>query len=109
MQPSITRIAHISDVHLLAEPAQKRHDLRVRFLSFGRVLDAAARIRKLKTALCKALRSGADHVLVSGDLTESGTPEQFETLASVLDELRIDPERLTLVPGNHDAYTSHDG
>lgn len=109
MQPSITRIAHISDVHLLAERAQKHQDLRVRFLSFGRVLDAAARIRKLIAALRKAVRSGADHVLVSGDLTESGTPEQFETLASVLDELGIDPARLTLVPGNHDAYTSKDG
>jgi 3',5'-cyclic-AMP phosphodiesterase len=107
MQPSITRIAHISDVHLLAP--KWGQDLRVRFLSFGRVLDAAARVRKLMAALRKAVRSGADHVLVSGDLTESGTPEQFETLASVLAEARIDPDRLTLVPGNHDAYASKDG
>jgi 3',5'-cyclic-AMP phosphodiesterase len=107
MRHSITRIAHISDVHLLAPRLEP--DLRVRFLSFGRVLDAASRIRKLSRAIAKARAAGVDHVIVSGDLTESGTVAQFETLASVLDDLHIDPERITLVPGNHDAYTAHDG
>jgi 3',5'-cyclic AMP phosphodiesterase CpdA len=46
--------------------------------------------------------------VVSGDLTESGTPEQFEVLAEALHEARVAPERITLVPGNHDAYTSPD-
>jgi 3',5'-cyclic AMP phosphodiesterase CpdA len=111
MQPSISRIAHISDVHLLAPRPQGGpggHDLRVRFLSFGRALDAAARRKKLLRSLRTAMRSGADHVVVSGDLTESGTEAQFEALAEVLDEAAIEPERLTLVPGNHDAYTAPD-
>jgi 3',5'-cyclic AMP phosphodiesterase CpdA len=105
MQTSVTRIAHISDVHLLAG----NNDLRVRFLSIGRALDAAARVKKLMRSLRAALHCGADHIVVSGDLTESGTPEQFEALANVLHDVAIDPDRLTLVPGNHDAYTARDG
>ena len=74
MHPSISKIAHISDVHLLAPRTTKSggHDLRVRFLSFGRALDAAARRRKLLRSLATAMRSGADHIVISGDLTESG-------------------------------------
>jgi 3',5'-cyclic AMP phosphodiesterase CpdA len=77
-------------------------------LSLGRALDAGARRKKLVRSLRTAVRSGADHVIVSGDLTESGTPEQFEALADALHEVRIDPEHLTLVPGNHDAYAAPD-
>ncbi len=79
----------------------------MRFLSFGRALDAAARIARLKNALNAALRT-ADHVVISGDLTESGTAEQFEAFGQALEDGHVDRERLTLVPGNHDAYSSAD-
>jgi 3',5'-cyclic AMP phosphodiesterase CpdA len=55
-----------------------------------------------------AKAKGADHFVVSGDLTEIGTQGQFETLAEILDETKIEPERITLVAGNHDAYTEAD-
>jgi 3',5'-cyclic AMP phosphodiesterase CpdA len=35
-----------------------------------------------------------------------GLPSQFEALAEVLADARIDPDRITLVPGNHDAYAA---
>jgi len=108
MRTSIARIAHISDVHLLA-PARRSHDLTVRFLSFGRALDGPARVRKLARALSMARRNGADHVVVSGDLTESGTDAQFDVLAGVLEDAALDPGDVTLVPGNHDAYQAEDG
>ena len=82
--------------------------MRVRFLSFGRPLDAAGRQRKLRRALRTARQVGAHHVVVSGDLTEIGTPGEFETLAESLLECGIAPERITLVPGNHDLYSSAD-
>jgi len=50
-----------------------------------------------------------DHLLITGDLTEDGHQEQFEVLAELLAESRIPPERVTLVPGNHDAYIEGDG
>src|SRR5215472_7943016 len=104
----VARIAHLSDVHILEpRPSSSRlHELTLKFLSFGRVLDPQGRIRKLRDALLYAKRGGADHIVVSGDLTEVGTPGQFETFAEVLDDAGVVPENVTLVPGNHDAYTS---
>jgi 3',5'-cyclic AMP phosphodiesterase CpdA len=83
--------------------------MRTRFLSFGRPLDAVGRRRKLGRALECARRVGAHHVVVSGDLTEIGAPGEYETLAEVLHDSGIAPERFTLVPGNHDVYSMPDG
>jgi 3',5'-cyclic AMP phosphodiesterase CpdA len=79
-----------------------------RFLSFGRPLDPVGRRRKLAHALSAARRVGAHHVVISGDLTEIGTPGEFECLAESLHDSGIAPSRITLVPGNHDLYTSPD-
>lgn len=106
MADRIRRIAHLSDIHAL-EPA-KSHGLGVRFVSIGRALDAEERRRKLERALEAAKRSGADHYVLSGDLTELGTEAQFEAFAATMLGSGIDPEDVTLVPGNHDAYTSSD-
>ncbi len=107
----MTRIVHLSDAHVLdPRPSRTRSgwSMRVRFLSFGRPLDAQSRRRKLGRSLEAARRIGAHHVVLSGDLTEIGTPGEFETLAEVLHGSGIAPERFTLVPGNHDLYTSAD-
>lgn len=102
------RIAHITDSHLLEpEPRRRsgRHRWRVEFLSFGRALDAEDRRRRLSSALLEARAYGAEHFVLTGDLTEDGLMPQFEALSEVLWESGIDPERVTLVPGNHDLYT----
>ena len=109
---AVTRIAHLSDVHMLdPRPSRSRsgYSMRVRFLSIGRPLDAAARTRKLARGLSAAKRSGASHIVISGDLTEIGAPEEFEAFAEALHDAHLDPDTVTLVPGNHDAYTSPDG
>ncbi len=51
---------------------------------------------------------GFHHLLVTGDLTEDGHPNEFEVLAELLDESGIAPERITLIPGNHDLYHQAD-
>jgi len=84
------------------------YNLTLRLLSVGRVLDPHARVKKLKTALSAVKRSGADHVVISGDLTEVGSLPQFETFAENLHDSGLDPASVTLVPGNHDAYTVAD-
>jgi 3',5'-cyclic AMP phosphodiesterase CpdA len=105
------RIAHLSDVHMLdARPSRARsgYSMGHRFLSFGRPLDATERQKKLARALSAARRVGADQVVISGDLTEIGSPGEFECLGEALHDSGIAPERITLVPGNHDLYTSAD-
>jgi len=102
------RIAHLSDLHLL-EPHVERRSLcdriRLGYLSLLRRIDAEARVRRAKRALARASEQGFDHLVISGDLTEDGGAAQFEELARVLSESGIDPYKITLVPGNHDAYS----
>ena len=59
--PGITRIAHLSDAHMLdPRPSRTRSgwSMRVRFLSIGRPLDAAGRREKLRRSLETAQRVG---------------------------------------------------
>jgi len=106
------RIAHLSDLHVLAPLRAVREptavELRTRLASFGRPLDAEARALKVLAAIGAAKARGADHFVFSGDLTELGTDGQFEALAELLHEARLDPDSVTLVPGNHDAYAAPD-
>jgi Icc protein len=100
-------LAHLSDLHLLERDHHKRRGLanrRLRFLSTGAALDAEARMQRVAATLQQARRSGADHVLITGDLTEDGTESQFEVLAEVLQRSGFAPDCVTLVPGNHDGY-----
>ena len=101
------RIAHFSDVHTL-EPrlAERPYGWGTKFVSLGRELDPIGRARKLERALVAAKQSGAEHYVISGDLTELGTPAQFEAFAGIMHASQIAPERVTLVPGNHDLYTA---
>jgi 3',5'-cyclic AMP phosphodiesterase CpdA len=106
------RIAHLSDVHILDKNVVSRRD-RYRFatkvVSMGRAIDPAARAGRLGRALARAKAGGADHVVISGDLTEVGEPREFERLAEVLHEARMPDGSITLVPGNHDGYTKPNG
>jgi len=107
----VTRIAHLSDSHMLdPRPSRTRSgwSMRVRFLSFGRPLDADNRRRKLSRSLEAARETGARHIVLSGDLTEVGAPGEYEALAEVLHDSGIAPDKLTLVPGNHDLYSAPD-
>lgn len=75
----MTRLAHLSDMHLNGSTERR--------LRFGRALGQAA-------------ESGVDHLLLTGDLTASGKPEQYVELANMLAEWPS--EMVTVVPGNHD-------
>ena len=81
-----------------------RARLRLQYLNTGRSIDAESRCQHVVQALRSARHS--DHILVTGDLTEDGVPEQFEVLAQVLAESGVSPGQVTLVPGNHDLYSS---
>jgi 3',5'-cyclic AMP phosphodiesterase CpdA len=78
-------------------------------VSLGRRLDAEGRLDKARAAIAHARASGAEHYLFTGDLTETGTPAQFEALAGLLAECNLRDDEVTLLPGNHDAYTTEHG
>lgn len=101
------RIAHISDLHLLEPEVGLRSAIeraRLYYLSALRPLGAAGRVQRFRKALESAKAAGFDHLVITGDLTEDGKAGQFEEVARVLHESGIAPEKVTLIPGNHDAY-----
>ena len=103
----MTTIAQLSDLHLLEDGHERRSTagrLRLEFLSLGRRLDAVDRRRRAQDALRRAYQAGADHLVLTGDLTEDGVDAQFEVLADVLHASPFADSQITLVPGNHDAY-----
>lgn len=106
------RLAHLSDTHILdrdARDASKTgagYRFRIKAVSLGRAIDPRGRAAKLARSLLAAKASGADHVVISGDLTELGERRELELFAEVLHESGLPTDRVTLVPGNHDAYSA---
>ncbi len=100
-------IAQLTDLHLLEDDYRQRPfgpRARLSYLSLGRPLDPRERRERAAYALQEVRAAGVDHLMITGDLTEDGYLAQFEVLAELLADSRIAPERITLVPGNHDAY-----
>src|SRR5688500_14328939 len=107
----MTTLAHLSDLHLLEHGVARRSGvarLRVTYVSFGRSLDPEPRRVRVPEARRAAVAAGTTDLLLTGDLTEDGVPEQFEVLAQLLAECAFAPEQITLVPANRGGYTGAD-
>ena len=100
-----TLIAHVSDPHLLST---RKNSFGTRFVSLGRPLDVTQRFERAVKAFSNARRAGAEHLVLSGDLTEMGEAEEFEVLAEALALSGFAADDVTLVPGNHDRYGAPD-
>jgi 3',5'-cyclic-AMP phosphodiesterase len=72
-------LAHVSDLHLNGSPGPRA---------------------RLVRALSQAARARADHLLVTGDLTDVGMGSAFDELAQTL--ATHAPMTTTVIPGNHD-------
>jgi Icc protein len=102
----MTRIGHLADFHLLEEAVHARRGrahVRVRYLSLARRIDPGERRDRAARALAAARVARLDHLALAGDLTEDGSLAQFEVLRELLEASGLEPERVTIVPGNHDA------
>src|SRR5262249_11580287 len=58
-------------------------------------------------AAARAIRAlEVDHVVITGDLSNLALEVEFELARAFLtDDLGLGPERVSIVPGNHDVYT----
>lgn len=104
------RIAHISDLHVLALEGA------IPFRLFNKRATGYANIRfnrkhlhksELVRAIAAHLSTAKiDHVVITGDVSNLALEREFEAVRTLLDEvLRLPPHAVTLVPGNHDVYT----
>jgi Icc protein len=101
------RLAHLSDVHLLSEVRFGRdsaYAIRAHAVGLGRAVQPDTRAKKLERALAAVVASDVDRLVITGDLTELGHEAELELLGELLQRSGLAPERVSLLPGNHDAY-----
>lgn len=104
------RIAHLSDLHVLDLEGVPRWQLWSNKRLTGWLNLKLHRGFKHKTHVVQKMldelrRSKPDHVVLTGDLTNLALPSEFARVRAMLEALELPPERLSVVPGNHDLYT----
>lgn len=107
------RFLHCSDVHITADyfslPIRKlgwRRWLALAELSVGGRRKAYFRAPETLATIARDTELlGADHFILSGDITAYALDPEFRLARESLGALGEDPRRCTLVPGNHDVFT----
>lgn len=104
------RIAHFSDLHVLAlEGAGAARFLNKRFTGWVNL-----RLKRghkhhpsyVREIAREVTRAKVDHVIITGDLTNLALEQEFEAVRALLEEeLGLDRSHISVVPGNHDLYT----
>ncbi|MFN0219694.1 MAG: metallophosphoesterase family protein [Hyphomicrobium sp.] len=105
-------LAHFSDVHLSPliglQPQYWTAKRALGALNWLRLRHKVHRRAIVDELVADALALNVDHIAVTGDLTNLGLPLEH---AAALDWLSnvAPPNRLTVIPGNHDVYSSMRG
>ena len=102
-------LAHITDPHIGPLPQVRPRDLLNKrffgYLSWIRRRRDIHRPEILSDLRLDLEKVAPDHVAVTGDLTNIALPEEFRQSLLWLEELGA-AERITVIPGNHDAYVA---
>ncbi|MEM6786923.1 MAG: metallophosphoesterase [Myxococcota bacterium] len=104
------RIAHLSDLHLLALEGNGPHRFANKRLSGWvnlRYRRKAVHKPQLAEAVAREVkRRGVDHVVITGDVSNLALESEFTRVREFLDDaLGLPASSVTMVPGNHDVYT----
>ena len=105
--PVLFTLAHLSDIHLSPMPRARRRDLLGKrvlgYVNWHRGRKLVHRRDILDVLTRDLVERQPDHIAVTGDLVNLGLPEEFVLAAEWLRHLGP-PDRVTAIPGNHDAY-----
>ena len=103
------RLAPLSDPHVPPMPRPRIGELMNKrllgYLSWQHRRKGIHRADVLERLTENLKSKQPDHVVVTGDLVNISLPGEFETAADWLRRLGT-PDRVTVVPGNHDAYVA---
>lgn len=107
---ALVRIAHLSDLHLLSlEGAVPYRLFNKRITGYMNLRFHRKSVHKpfaVRAAAREIKRLGVDHVVITGDVSNLALENEFELVRRFLaEDLGLSPDRVSLVPGNHDAYT----
>jgi 3',5'-cyclic AMP phosphodiesterase CpdA len=102
-------LAHLSDPHLsrwqLTGPRELAGKRAFGFLSWQLRRRWIHRAEVLEYLVQDMLRHRPDHIALTGDIINISLPQEFAAAARWIARLG-DPQHVTLVPGNHDAYVA---
>jgi 3',5'-cyclic AMP phosphodiesterase CpdA len=102
------RIIQLSDVHVWRYSYNPLHLFNKRVIGTASLLAGRARrfrLERLDSVVARVREIAADHLLITGDLTTTALPAEFQDARDALADLLVDPSRVTVIPGNHDRYT----
>ena len=103
------RLAHLSDVHLGPLPDVTYRDLAskrmVGYVNWQRNRRHVMQDGALGAIVADIEAHAPDHIAVTGDLVNIGLPQEHINALRWLDEVGP-PERVSVIPGNHDIYSS---
>ena len=103
------RIIHLSDIHVWRYAFNPLRLFNKRAVGMVELLTGRARkfrLDRLDEVVARVEGLEPDHILISGDLTTTALPEEFRAARAALADLLIDSSRVTVIPGNHDRYTT---
>ena len=103
------RLIQLSDVHIWRYSLNPLHLINKRLVGFFTLLTGRAatyRLERVDAVVERVLGVGADHILITGDLTTTALPSEFRAARRALAPLLTDPARVSIIPGNHDRYTN---
>jgi len=106
--PSTITIAHLTDVHLgpIAGFTPRYWNLKraLGYANWRRSRRFAYERAVLDRIVADLAAQAPDHIAVTGDLTNIGLPQEHINALAWLESLGS-PERVSVIPGNHDIYT----
>lgn len=108
MSETIT-LAHVSDVHLSPPPGVGLRHFNLKrglgYINWQRQRRHTHQRAALDLVVADMLAHKPDHIAVTGDLINLGLPTEYAAATAWLHDLGT-AQHVTVVPGNHDIYTS---
>lgn len=106
-EPPCFRLGHVSDLHVLTWAGVRWNELlfNKRLTGVLNFLRHRGRVHRRPhlLAVLAAVAGQADHVVVTGDVTNLALEPEFEEARQLLEEVARSVE-ITVIPGNHDLY-----
>jgi len=103
------RIVQLSDIHVWRYSYNPLRLLNKRVVGVVSLLAGRAerfRLERLDAVIQRVQSLEPDHILITGDLTTTALPGEFADARAALAPILADTSRVTVIPGNHDRYTT---
>lgn len=103
------RLAHLSDLHLLdltgAVPGRLFNKRATGYVNLKLKRNHVHHAEPVFAARERLRELEVDHVVVTGDVSNLALEREFDRVKEFLEALHLGPDQVSVVPGNHDAYT----